>query len=94
MKTTGPIIAIGGITLAQQLLIDKKTVDWRVPIATGIAAGMFALAEKAWPDGATLLAYTALVTILFVRVDPKTPAPAERFNTVLNAGTGILTGKK
>jgi Na+-translocating ferredoxin:NAD+ oxidoreductase RnfD subunit len=93
-KTTGPILAIGGITMASQVLIDKKPPDWRVPVATAVAAGLFALAEKGWPEGAILLSYTALVTILFVRVDPKTPAPAERFNTVLNAGTGLLTGKK
>jgi len=38
---------------------------------------MFALAEKAWPDGAMAIATIALVTVLFVRVDKNTKAPVE-----------------
>jgi hypothetical protein len=82
--TTGPILAIGAITVANNVIVNNKPIDWRVPIATGIAAGMFALAEKAWRDGAVMLAYVGLVTILFVRVDPKTPAPVEAFNKWYN----------
>lgn len=80
MRTTGPVLAIGGITLANNVLFNGKEFDWRVPVATGIAAGAFALAEKAWPDGATALAWMALVTILITRVDPKVPSPVETLN--------------
>jgi hypothetical protein len=80
MKTTGPVLATGGITLANAVLLNGKPFDWKIPIATGIAAGAFALAEKAWEQGAVALAWMALVTILITRVDPKTPSPVESLN--------------
>lgn len=80
MKTTGPVLAIGAITVANNVLFNNKPFDWRVPIATGIAAGAFALGEKAWPQGATALAWMALVTILITRIDPKVPSPVETLN--------------
>lgn len=80
MKTTGPVLAIGAITLANNVLFNDKPFDWRVPIATGISTGAFALAEKAWPKGAIALAWMALVTILITRVDPKVPSPVETLN--------------
>ncbi len=85
-QSTGPILAIGAITLANETIVAGKPIDWRVPIATGIAAGMFALIEKGWRDGAVMLAYVGLVTVLFVRVDPKVPAPVESFNNWYNQG--------
>lgn len=80
MKTTGPVLAIGAITLANNVLFNGQEFDWRVPIATGIATGAFALAEKAWPEGATALAWMALVTILITRVNPRVPSPVETLN--------------
>jgi hypothetical protein len=80
MKTTGPVIAIGAITMGNQVLLQEKPVDWRIPIATAIAAGFFALAERISEKGAVTFAYGALVTVLFVRLDPKTPAPVESLN--------------
>ena len=80
MKTTGPVLATGGITLANAVLLNGKEFDWKIPIATRIAAGAFALAEKAWEQGAVALAWMALVTILITRVDPKTPSPVESLN--------------
>lgn len=85
-QTTGPILAIGGITLANKSLLKDPPdpFDWRIAIATGVSAGMFALLERGWQRGAVALSYLALVTILFVRVDPKTPAPMENLNRWLN----------
>lgn len=80
MKTTGPVLAMGAITMANNVLFNGKDFDWRVPIATGIATGAFALAEKAWEKGAVALAWMALVTILITRVDPKVPSPVETLN--------------
>lgn len=80
MRTTGPVLAIGAITLGNNVIFNGKPFDWRVPIATGIAAGAFALAEKAWPEGAVALAWMALVTILVTRVDPNVPSPVETLN--------------
>lgn len=75
--STGPIIAVGAITLANRSLLNRQPIDWRVPIATGIAAGFFALLEKGFHDGAVAFAWLSLVTVLFVRLDPKVPAPTE-----------------
>lgn len=85
-KSTGPILAVGAITLANEVLIAEKEMNWRIPAATGIAAGIFALLEKGWRDGAVTLAYLALVTVLFVRTDPATPAPVESFNKWFSEG--------
>lgn len=76
-RSTGPILAMGGITIANQTLLNGQPLDWRVVIATGGAAMVFALVEKASPELAVGLAYIGLVTILLARVDPKVPSPAE-----------------
>lgn len=76
-RTTGPVLAIGAITLANRVVFNDQPMDWRIPIATGITAAGFALAERAWAEGAVALAWLALVTVLFSRIDPGVPAPAE-----------------
>ncbi len=75
--TTGPVLALGAITVANRTVFNGQPMDWRVPIATAIAAGMFALAEKAMPRAAAALAWTALVAVVLTRVDPTVPAPVE-----------------
>lgn len=77
MRSTGPILAIGAITLVNETIVNGQPIDWKVPVATGIAAAMFSLLEHAWPPGAVALAWTALVTLLITRVKPNVPAPAE-----------------
>lgn len=79
--TTGPILAVGAVTLINQSIFHNQPIDWRIPIATGISAGVFSLFEKAEPKAATLLAWTVLVTILITRVNPSVPSPTE---TALN----------
>lgn len=76
-KTTGPVLAIGGLTIVNQTVFNGQPMDWRVPIATGLAAVGFSLAERAWPQGAEILAWTALLTVLITRTNPKVPSPAE-----------------
>lgn len=76
-RSTGPILAIGGITIANQTLLNGQPLNWRVVVATGGAAALFALVEQAMPEVAVGLAYIGLITILFARVDPKVPSPAE-----------------
>ncbi len=79
-KTTGPILAVGAITFANAVIVNNKPVDVRIPVATGLAAGMFALGERAWSKGAVALAYVALVTVLFARIQPNVPSPVESFS--------------
>jgi hypothetical protein len=76
-KTTGPILAVGTVTVINQSVFHGKEFDWRVPIATGLAAAGFSLAERAWPQGAEILAWTTLLTVLLSRTDPKIPSPTE-----------------
>ena len=76
-KTTGPVLAIGGITMANAVVFNGQPLDLRVPIATGITAIGFALAERAWEKGAVALAWLALISVLFTRIDPGVPSPVE-----------------
>ena len=85
-RTTGVILAVGGITLGNAVIVNNQPINWRIPIATGIAAGMFALAEQGWEKGAVALSYVALVTVLFVRTQPGVPSPVESFATWWNQG--------
>lgn len=75
--TTGPVLAIGALTLANRTVFNDEPMDWKVPIGTAIAALMFAGAERAIGRTAVHLAYLALTATVFVRVDPKVPSPAE-----------------
>lgn len=86
-ETTGPILAVGGITILNQTVLHNKPMDWRIPIATGVATGFFALLERGAPQAARLAAYTALVTVLFTRIN-NVPSPTESFLSWWNAGPG------
>jgi len=85
-QTTGPMLAVGAVTLANQSIFHDEPVDWRVPIATGFAALGFAAFEKASPDIARVLAWGSLVAVLLTRMDPKIPSPVESFLTWWNEG--------
>jgi hypothetical protein len=76
MRSTGPVLAIGAITVVNQVGFQENPIDWRVPIATGMAAMLFGLAEKAAGDVIVDLAYLALVASLFVPIGDN-PAPIE-----------------
>lgn len=78
-RSTGPILAVGAITIANKSIVNDSPMDWRIPVATGLSAGAFALMEKAWADAAVSLSWLALVAVLFVRLDPKQKAPLEAF---------------
>lgn len=76
-RSTGVILAVGGITIFNDVVLQNRPFNWKVPIATGIAALAFTGAEHVMPDVAVALAWLALVAVVFTRVDPSTPAPAE-----------------
>lgn len=76
--STGPILAIGGITMLNQSVFNSKPPDMRVAVATGLAAGVFALAELGGGgDLVVRLSWLALAVVVLSRVDPSMPAPAE-----------------
>lgn len=76
-QTTGPILAMGAVTVANDVVFHDEPMDWRVPVATGLAAIGFSLAERVWPKGAQILAWTALVTVLLTRTKSNVPSPVE-----------------
>jgi len=76
--STGPILALGAITLVNRAVFNNQPMDWRIPIATGMAALVFSGAESVIgadiPKG---IAMVALVAVVLTRVDPSVPSPAE-----------------
>lgn len=84
MKSTGPILAVGGITVVNQSIVHGEPIDWRVPIATGLAAGVFGFAEHFAEGLANGIAWLALITVLFVRLRPNVPSPVESFTAWWN----------
>ena len=86
-QSTGIILALGTITFANQSVFNHQPVNWKIPIATGIAATVFAGAETligpAIPRG---IAMVALVAVAFTRIDPNVPAPAETVSAWLKSG--------
>lgn len=85
-KSTGPILAVGAITIFNNTILNKEPIDWRVPIATGFAVGVFALIEKANEGLAVGVAWVALLTVLLARVNPDKKAPVETLLEVWNRG--------
>jgi hypothetical protein len=74
-KSTGPILAIGAMTIFQQTLGKYNTrddLDMRVVAATGLTIGAFALLEKVNQPLVVGLAWIALVTKAFVPLSFKT----------------------
>lgn len=76
-RAIGPVLATGAITVMNRSVFNDKPFDWEVPVATLLAAGMFALLEKAMGNGAVYIAYLGLFAVVVTRVDPKVPSPAE-----------------
>lgn len=87
-RTTGVILATGAVTIANETIFTDEGMDWRVPIATGLAAVGFSLAEKAWPQGANILAWTVLLTVMFTRTKSNVPSPVESALKWWNGGGG------
>lgn len=83
-RSTGPVLAIGAITLGNVLILDEGPPDWnvgmRVVVASGIVAGGLAVLERGAPDLAVALAWAAFVTMMIVRVEGR-PSVTERLLT-------------
>lgn len=75
-KSTGVILAMGGITVVNQTVFHDEPMNWRIPVATGLAAVGFSVAERAWPQGTMILAWTALLTVCLTRIN-NVPSPVE-----------------
>lgn len=84
-RSTGPILAVGGITLINKSLLaeKKQEIDFKVIVGTAIAAGGLALLERLSEELAVGIAWVALVAVLFVRIDPVAKAPAENLLRIM-----------
>lgn len=71
--------------MLNQNIFHNQPVDWRIPIATGFAAGAFALMEKALPEFTIAVAWLAVGAILITRVNPAVPSPTESALTWFNS---------
>lgn len=87
-RSTGPILAIGAITITNRTIFNNQPMDWGIPIATGVAVVMFDLLEQAASTWAVGLAWLALAAVTLTRIDPSVPAPAESFLAWWNADHG------
>lgn len=76
-RTIGPVLATGTATVINRTVFNGQPMDWRIPIATGLAAVGFDLFEKAAPKVAVILAWTTFLTVMLSRTDPKVPSPTE-----------------
>lgn len=80
-RSTGPILAAGGITWASQHLFGDEGLDpfdpdvMRIVVGTGIAAAILGLMERPAPDLAVAFAWAALVTVLVVPVNKSKSTP-------------------
>ena len=77
------IVATGGITIANDVIFNKQPMNWKVPIATGIGALIFAGAQSAVGEPAVLLAWLVLIGSLLY-----TPSGGKPFSTNLAAWAG------
>lgn len=89
--STGPVVAAAAVTLGNTLLLDDGPPDWnmsmRVVVAAGIVGAGLAALEGAAPALARGLAWTALATIMLVKVGDR-PSPSERLLTWWNEAKG------
>jgi hypothetical protein len=91
VKSTGPILAIGAITMANMTILHNQPFDMRVPLATAAAVGVFALGEKLYAPAAVGVAWLALVTTLFVPLDDRTPSPVQSAQQWWSSGSTLTT---
>jgi len=84
-KSAGPILATGLISTVNRTVFNHEDMDWRILPATGLAAVGFSLFEKVWKEGAVILSWTVLATVLLTRINNQT-SPVENALKWWNTG--------
>jgi hypothetical protein len=92
-RSTGVILAVGGISFANELVFAPLAEGgnvradvagaWRIPVATTIAALALGGLERISPKLSVGLAYISLITVLFARLG-SAPAPVENLAKIIN----------
>lgn len=85
-RSTGPLLAVGALTMANATLLNDKPIDLRIPVATGVLVLIAAAAERVGGDIVVGIAWVALVTSFVARTRSDTPSPAESLVRVLGLG--------
>jgi hypothetical protein len=89
-KSTGIVLAVGGITVANEVIFapvlgEKVAFNWRViPAVGGLGLALAAL-EHAAPQFAIGLAWLSLITVLVVPFG-NAPTPLSNINKILGYG--------
>lgn len=63
-RSTGPILLAGTLHFADEVIFQNKPIDWMIPVATGLAVGMFSLAESVVGEPAVIAAWLAVTAVL------------------------------
>lgn len=71
-QSTGIILTAGGISFANEWL-QTKTPNWRIPVATGVAAMFLMGIEKIYPRAAMGLGTIVLITVFMTPLHGKSP---------------------
>jgi hypothetical protein len=80
--TTGPILAIGAISFGNEF-IQTKNLNFRIVLATGIAAGILSLMERLSVELAVGITWIALVTELLAPPKPGLKSPVQELTSLL-----------
>lgn len=64
--STGPILAVGGVSFLNHWVGNNQGIDLRILVATGIAAGGLALLERASHQVAVGIAWISLISLLLI----------------------------
>jgi hypothetical protein len=84
---TGLVLAAGTLTFGNEWYQTGK-MNWRVPIATLLAAGAVSGVSKASPKGSTALGFMVLIGAV---VTPfKGRSPAEELATIVSGSNKVL----
>lgn len=85
-ETTAPIVLAGAITAVSDYM-QGRGWQWRTVLATGLAAGSFALLEKVNAGLAVPLAWLAFVGSMIIPRANGTDGPAAAFLHAWNSST-------
>jgi hypothetical protein len=64
--STTPILAATGVTMANQVLFNKHSLDWKVPIAGALVAAAFAGGEAVLGKPVVQLSWLVLLSTLIL----------------------------
>lgn len=84
-QSTGIILAAGAISFGNEWLLEHKSPDFKIPLATCLAALMLAGAEHINQELAVGVAWIALITVLLAPVG-STNSPVTNLINVTGIG--------